>query len=141
MRTLTASAFVLESLGGFLSGSNITNSSLLANAMRHIFQTPADCPTDEKIQLGIVRQTIDLSMEHTGHVLRELQNAEVDLINGQDSVVIVADILNKFIMPIVTKESSTAQIRLNTTLCDVLIQHVLYFGYWYRYDHYTNELH
>lgn len=141
MRTLTASAFVLETLGGFLSGANIENSNLVANVMRHIFKSPADHPTNERVQLGISPMTIDLAMEHTGHVLRELQNAEADLVNGQDPVAIVADIVKKFIMPLVMQESSTAQIRLNTVMCDVLIQHVLYFGYWYRYDHYPVELH
>lgn len=141
MRTLTPSAFVLESLGGFLSGSNIQNSNLIANAMREIFTTPADYPTTEPISIGLRPGTVDLAMEHTGHVLRELHNGETDLINGQETLPIIGDVLKKFIIPLAMQPVTQAQVHLNVTLSDALIQHLIYFGHWYRMDHYPVELH
>lgn len=141
MRTLTPSAFVLETLGGFLSGSNIQNSNLVANVMREIFTTPADYPTTEPITIGLRPGTIDLAMEHTGHVLSELYHGEADLANGHETLPVIGDILKKFILPLAMQSVTQAQIHLNVTLSDVLIQHLIYFGHWYRMDHYPVVLH
>lgn len=141
MRTLTASAFVLEALGGLLHVDCIADNNLLANVMREIFTSPNDNDLNEPVRIGVESQYIDLGRDITRHSIGELVRGEADLVSGQEIHVIIADLFHVFIMPLVQQEPTTAQIRLNTKLCDVLVNHLTYFGYWYRLGHYPVTVH
>lgn len=142
MRTLTPSAFVLECLGGMVSGRNLKpNSNLIAHVMRKIFTAPSATPNDEYVVVGVPFYNLDYGIDATGIAVEELFNGEADLVNGQNAEAIIGDILQMYLLPIARPGVSQAQIRLNTAFCDTLISHLIYFGYWYRMDHYSNDLH